>query len=563
MNWYYILTAAFALVNLVLFLFSFREKKLNYYMLLLMAVMALSNAGTLAVSMSRTLEEAILAKKIYYLGGCFLPAVMLLVITFMGNIRVKTRVKNLLFSYSILVYAMVLTIGYNDIYYKDCRIETIHGVTTIVPTYGVGHTFFYILLYGYMAAGVAILIYSLVRKNGVSHKNLWILLAMEIMTIAIFLLGRAIAPHLEPTPLVYVLNGWIFLYLSHRVTLYSVEDGIVSSLEKSAKDGYILFDNHMNYLGSSMLAKKILPALEECQVDIPLSRYDNLAFIDIWLNQYRDDIDSPDAILPIDAGERHYECNIDRMWYAESAVGYVVEIQDCTERFNYLKLLSTYNTELEQEVQKKTEHISTIQQYVVLGMANMVENRDNNTGGHIKRTSGVIRIFVDTIKKNKLMNLSDAFCQDLIKAAPMHDLGKIAIDDMILRKPGALTDEEFAIMKIHAAKSAELVKGILHEVEEEHFVEIAVNVARHHHEKWNGKGYPDALAGEEIPLEARIMAIADVYDALVSKRCYKEPMSFERANEVMLESMGNHFDPGLKEMYVLSRERLEDYYGRE
>jgi putative two-component system response regulator len=142
----------------------------------------------------------------------------------------------------------------------------------------------------------------------------------------------------------------------------------------------------------------------------------------------------------------------------------------------------------------------------------------------------------------------------------MHDLGKVGVDDKVLRKPGRLTPEEFAIMQTHVIKSANLVDNILQGVEEEHFIQVARNVAKYHHEKWNGKGYPENLEGEAIPLEARIMAIADVYDALVSKRCYKESMSFEEAEKVMLESMGSHFDPNLKQVFVLSKQRLEEYY---
>ena len=126
-----------------------------------------------------------------------------------------------------------------------------------------------------------------------------------------------------------------------------------------------------------------------------------------------------------------------------------------------------------------------------------------------------------------------------------------------------VTEEEFATMQSHVVKSANLVEQILNGVEEEHFVKVAFNVARYHHEKWNGMGYPDKLKGEEIPLESRIMAIADVYDALVSKRCYKEPMSFEQAYSVMIESMGSHFDPKLEQVFILSREKLEEYYSSE
>ena len=193
-------------------------------------------------------------------------------------------------------------------------------------------------------------------------------------------------------------------------------------------------------------------------------------------------------------------------------------------------------------------------------MASIVENKDDNTGGHVKRTSDVIRILIDVIKETEILDLSEQFCEDLIKAAPMHDLGKVGINDKILCKPGRLTEEEFAIMQTHVLKSENLVNNILQGVEEDHFIKVARNVAKYHHEKWNGNGYPEHLKEENIPLEARIMAIADVYDALVSKRCYKNSMSFEEAETVMLESMGSHFDPNLKQVFILSKPKLEEYY---
>ena len=225
-----------------------------------------------------------------------------------------------------------------------------------------------------------------------------------------------------------------------------------------------------------------------------------------------------------------------------------------------MQLLQIHKNDLENQVQEKTEHILNIQEKLVLGMASMVENRDGNTGGHIRRTSEVVNILLNTIVQNNMLKLKKEFVEDMIRAAPMHDLGKIAIDDKILRKPGRLTEEEYAIMKTHATKSSELVQELLKDIEKEQFVTLANNVARHHHERWDGNGYPDKLKGEEIPLEARIMAVADVYDALVSKRCYKEAMSFEDAAKIMIESMGSHFDPALKEVFLKSQKRLENYY---
>ena len=131
----------------------------------------------------------------------------------------------------------------------------------------------------------------------------------------------------------------------------------------------------------------------------------------------------------------------------------------------------------------------------------------------------------------------------------MHDLGKIAIDDSILRKPGRFTPEEFEVMKTHSAEGARIVSDILKDTDDEEFRKIAVNVAHYHHERVDGSGYPDGLKGDEIPLEARIMAIADVYDALVSKRVYKESYSFEKADRIIIEGMGTQFDPSLQPYY--------------
>ena len=142
----------------------------------------------------------------------------------------------------------------------------------------------------------------------------------------------------------------------------------------------------------------------------------------------------------------------------------------------------------------------------------------------------------------------------------MHDLGKIAVDDAILRKPGRFTPEEFEKMKAHAAEGQKIVHQILEGTDDDYFRQIAENVAHYHHERVDGSGYPTGLKGDEIPIEARIMAIADVYDALVSKRVYKEKMSFEDANKIILDGMGTQFDKNLEKYYLAARSKLEKYY---
>ena len=201
-----------------------------------------------------------------------------------------------------------------------------------------------------------------------------------------------------------------------------------------------------------------------------------------------------------------------------------------------------------------------LQDKLVLGMATMVEGRDNSTGGHIKRTSDVVRFLVEEMIKDPAVDLNTTFYQSLIKAAPMHDLGKITIDDAVLRKPGKFTPEEYQTMKTHSAQGAVILAQILKDVTDKNFEAIAINVAHYHHERWDGKGYPQGLKGEEIPLEARIMSIADVYDALVSKRVYKDEFSFDDAYHIIMDNMGKQFDPGLEKYFARAREKIENYY---
>lgn len=223
--------------------------------------------------------------------------------------------------------------------------------------------------------------------------------------------------------------------------------------------------------------------------------------------------------------------------------------------------LSDTMNEMTDSIQQKTQKIIEIQNSIITGMATMVESRDNSTGGHIKRTSDCVRVFVEYLKTVPAYeNVSEKFFENVIKAAPMHDLGKIAVDDAILRKPGKFTDEEYEVMKSHSKEGARIVSEVLSASEDEDFKKIAVNVAHYHHEKWNGQGYPEKIAAEQIPFEARIMALADVFDALVSKRCYKDSFSYDKAFEIIQNDLGTHFDPALGAEFIKCRENLEKLY---
>ncbi len=230
--------------------------------------------------------------------------------------------------------------------------------------------------------------------------------------------------------------------------------------------------------------------------------------------------------------------------------------------------LEQYKENLEQEIEQKnlsiTQHnekMLALQDNIIIGMANLIESRDGDTGEHIKRTSFYVNLLARAIRDKGLYTdiLTDNYIELLTKAAPMHDIGKILVPDHILQKPGRLTPEEYEIIKEHSAAGGKIIREVLGFIEEKDYIEIASDMAAHHHEKWNGSGYTKGLAQEDIPLSARIMAIADVFDALVSKRCYKSPMPVEEAFAEMEKSSGTHFDPQLVKIFLGLKEEIMGY----
>jgi len=230
--------------------------------------------------------------------------------------------------------------------------------------------------------------------------------------------------------------------------------------------------------------------------------------------------------------------------------------------------LEQYRHHLERMVQEQADkimedarRISMIQDSVIVGMANLIESRDGSTGKHVKNTQMYVQMIVDELHRRGLFSecLTEEYMQDICKAAPLHDVGKIKVPDSVLQKPGKLTPEEFELMKMHTTYSRKIIKTIIGDVEDENYVRIVEDIAMYHHERWDGTGYPTGLAGERIPLAARIMAVADVFDALYEERVYKPPVRpIERIMQIMMEGRGTQFDPVIIDVFVEMLPRLKE-----
>jgi len=230
----------------------------------------------------------------------------------------------------------------------------------------------------------------------------------------------------------------------------------------------------------------------------------------------------------------------------------------------YRNNLETLVEEQAELLAEKTNRINEMQEHIIVGMANLIESRDGSTGKHVKNTQTYVKLIVNELRKKGLYQdtLDEEYMQNTCKAAPLHDIGKIKIPDSILQKPGKLTEEEFAFMKKHTEYSAAIIKDIIGDLEDAHYVEIVSNIAMYHHERWDGKGYPEGLKGEEIPLCARIMAVADVFDALYEERCYKPPMRpLKKVLDILEEGKGTQFDAVIVDIFISLRPILEKLLG--
>ncbi len=219
------------------------------------------------------------------------------------------------------------------------------------------------------------------------------------------------------------------------------------------------------------------------------------------------------------------------------------------------------NAWLEAEVRRRMQQNQMIQDVSLRALASLAEARDNETGAHILRTQNYVRILGEelaALPKYKDV-LTPPAIENYTKAAPLHDIGKVGIPDYVLHKPGKHTPEEWEIMKTHAKQGSDAIwRAIMDEDDRSglDFLYVAMEIAHYHHEKWDGSGYPDGRRGEDIPLPARLMAVADVFDALISKRVYKPAFSVEKSVEIIQEGRGTHFDPEVVDAFIA---RLEDF----
>lgn len=221
--------------------------------------------------------------------------------------------------------------------------------------------------------------------------------------------------------------------------------------------------------------------------------------------------------------------------------------------------LEDYRRKLQLDNEKKKMQLEKMKTQLIMVLANMIDNRDNVTGVHVRRVSAIVETIVKKMRAEGMYPefLDDRYVISISLSAPLHDIGKIKIPDTVLKKQGDLTEEEFELMKTHTIEGARILEECAKEIDDNYYLLLGRDMAAYHHEWWNGKGYPYGLKGIKIPFCARVLAVADVFDALVSKRSYKQQMSFEQAFEIIKKGSGGHFDPEIVDVFLSMRPEIE------
>jgi response regulator RpfG family c-di-GMP phosphodiesterase len=220
--------------------------------------------------------------------------------------------------------------------------------------------------------------------------------------------------------------------------------------------------------------------------------------------------------------------------------------------YNSICRMSSEMAEQMRDIRHYADNTTKMQSGLIITMADMVESRDSDTGAHVQKTAAYVRIILEGLKRKGYYSekLSPEYMTAVEMSAPLHDVGKINISDTILNKPGKLTDEEYEIMKTHTTAGKNIMEKAISTVRGESYLKEARNMAAYHHERWDGRGYPEGLHGEVIPLSARVMAVADVFDALTSPRVYKPAFPLDKALEMIQEGAGTQFDPKCVEVFM-------------
>lgn len=491
--------------------------------------------------------------KVTYIGKPFIIFSLYLFVMEYCGVSISKRYRNIFFCIGLTITMLVYTNKYHHLFYSSIDFVNSGMFPHMVLHHGILYNLYTMFLCYYFLGMIIVCIRKYRRhESPIIQKQILILLSIivfSILSLVAYLLN--ITGGYDATTMAYLIAVFFFERLMRKYGLFDTLTLAKDEAVDNMKNGLIVIDIYGNTVYINAEASKVLDCIQNCEHrNRPVEYLENLAsngkplFISQKLAPELENISGNENYV--------YELSLHSIIHDNANYGQMLIITESTNQYYY-------TARLRAEVEKKTKEIISIQRNIIGSFATIIEARDGITGLHIKNTGNLVKVLVNVMMKDPRYSniITPDYAQMTADAAHLHDIGKIAIPDRILQKSGKLTDEEFAIMKTHPQEGAKILDTTLKGLESDSYYQIAHDMALYHHERYDGTGYPEGISGCSIPLCARIMAVADVYDALRSKRHYKEGFSKEKSVEIIRESMGTQFDPSIASIFLSHIDEME------
>lgn len=530
-----------------------RNSRMQTLLLIVMYSTIVNIVGYTLEMEATTKELALQSLKVTYVGKPFvLFSLYLFVMEYCGVSVSKLR-RNILFLISLTVTILVFTNDFHRLFYSSIDFTDGGLFPHMIIHHGILYNLYTAFLCYYFLGMIIVCIRKYRRhESQLIQKQILILLMLIIFSmfcLAAYILN--LTAGYDATAMAYLVAVFFFERLMRKYGLFDTLTLAKDEAIDNMKNGLIVIDIYGNLVYTNAEASKVLDCIKTCEHrEKPVEYLETLAangkplFISQKLAPELEDISGNENYV--------YELSLRDIIHDEANYGQMLIVTENTDHYYY-------TARLRDEVDKKTKEVVSIQRDIIGSFAAIIEARDGITGQHIKNTGNLVRVLVNLMKDDARYSniITSDYAQMVADAAHLHDIGKIAIPDSILQKKGKLTDEEFAIMKTHPQEGARILDITLKGLESDSYYQIAHDMALYHHEHYDGKGYPTGISGCSIPLSARIMAVADVYDALRSKRHYKDGFSKEKSVEIIRESMGTQFDPTIASIFLEHIDEME------
>lgn len=515
------------------FVIAFQRPSRNQQYLMIITISSLINSiGYLGELQSTSLKQALMCTKLSYLGKIFICLTMLLFVLNYCHVKYCKHTCIALVGLHTLILLLVLTCEWHNLFYTRVEFVSKGFFPHMIADHGIVYYLFLFLCLFYLIAMEIATVKRYFYIHNKDEKKLLIVISiipiLPLLGLYLYSLDRF--GGYDYTAPGYMICVIVLVIASLHNNLFEAIERAKDNVIEHMDNGILILDRFNDMIYSNHRVNTLFPLMKDS---------DSCAEIVAKLKHFAE---NHELLFLYDRGYQisYRIINNNNISYCQ-----LIVLHDVTDNYKY-------TNRLQQDVYDKTEKIQNIQHSVITSFATMIEARDGITGQHIKRTSEYVRILTSYMQQHSVCKdlFTDQYVSDIIHAAPLHDIGKIAIPDRILTKPGKLTPEEFDTIKTHSKVGAQIIDDILKEVEQDEYLTIARDMAYYHHERWDGTGYPCNLKGPKIPLCARIMAIADVYDALRSKRSYKDPFSPEESYQIIVDGSGTQFDPELVKAFI-------------